>query len=82
MTALQLIKALEAIVKDYGNVPVVADYVDLRERAGNLADDCQFSDVCRVDAVKFAHINVADDDGGCAENKDGTEKLRRVAIIH
>lgn len=82
MTANQLIKALEAIIKDYGNVPVVADYVDLRERAGNLADDCSMADVCRVDAVKFAAINTADDDGGIATNKDGSEKLRRVAIIH
>ena len=78
MTAKRLIKELQKVVDKHGNVKVVANVDDLRTRLGNLAGDCSCADVT---AVGYEVIYVADDDGGVAVNKDGTERTTRVVVL-
>lgn len=78
MTAKQMIRKLEAVVKKHGNVKVCANWPELRDSLGGLKDDCTHYSV--TDVV-FDTIHQADDDGGTAINKDGTEKMIRCAVI-
>jgi hypothetical protein len=77
MTITQFIKKLEAIKAERGNVKVVADFKSIWEHEP-LKDDIAF---CNVSEAVYDRIHIADEDGGIAVNKDGTERYQDVVIV-
>jgi hypothetical protein len=78
MTAKQLVKQLNKIISTHGNLQICADHETLKARLGGLKNDCAIVDVADLN---FAWIYIADDDGGIALNKNGTEKMRQCFIL-
>lgn len=75
MTAKQLIKQLEKIVEQHGNIDVAVNWEELanaQNRVGNIAN---------VNEVVFDRVRVCDGDGFTIINKDGSERTIRTAII-
>lgn len=74
MTAKQMIKALQAIVAEHGNVKVAVDWKQF---------DCSNGvyDIVDTKAVTYQVIPLVDGDGFHIENKDGTERMQRTAVI-
>lgn len=75
MTVKQLIKRLEAIVKENGNVTVGVDWRALRDGSNGVHD------IANVADVETHVVNQVDGDGFTIQNKDGTERVRITAII-
>lgn len=75
VTAKQLIKKLEAIVKKHGNIRVCAEWQALKDESNGVYE------IANVSEVKFEFVHQVDGDGFGIENKDGTERFSRCAVI-
>lgn len=75
MTAKQLIKALEKIVAEHGNVKVGASWEDLRDSSNGTYT------VANISGVEVEVVNQVDGDGFTITNKDGTERTKKTAVL-
>lgn len=75
MTAKQLIKALEKVVAQHGNVHVVVDLDTFTRVAADVYT------MPNVQDVEVQSIRQVDGDGFTIENRDGTERTRRCAVL-
>lgn len=75
MTAKQLVKRLEAIIATDGNVPVSVDWTILRDSCNGVYE------IVDVKVIATQMVKQVDGDGFGIENKDGSERMRRMAVI-
>jgi hypothetical protein len=77
MTLNQLHKQLAKLIEQgYGRRQVCIDKASFRDN--RESDGCVILPVCIVDAF---WVPQADDDGGAATNKDGTERGRATIVL-
>jgi hypothetical protein len=75
MTAKQLIKTLEKLVAEHGNVPVCADCPALLDASNGVFE------IANVTEAELGMIRQCDGDGFTIQNKDGTERTRRCIVL-
>lgn len=79
MTVRKLIKLLEELARSHGDrTPVVVDHHEIRASCGNFADDCSIGE---IKSITTEYVYRADDDGGIAVNKDGSERGRICIVL-
>lgn len=76
MTLNRLCKILNALRAEHGRCRVSVAKESFRDNREN--DGCT---ILMVDGVDVRWINDADDDGGMAVNKDGSERGRTTVIL-
>ena len=77
MNALQLLKRVEQIIKDHGNIEVGVAWQEFRENCELF--DAEIGKVVRAQ-LQFVHL--ADADGGIAVTKKGTERGSFMIVLH
>lgn len=78
MTLTRLHKELSRLIAaGHGRAAVAVDKESFRDN--RESDGCIILDVA---GLKVSHVPMADDDGGTAVNKDGSEKLRKTCVLY
>lgn len=75
MTVKQLIKALEKVVAEHGNVPVCVDWPEFQAWANGVGE------IIDVHEVVYDEIPLVDGDGFRELTKSGVERTKRCVVL-
>lgn len=75
MTAKQLIKRLEKLVAEHGNVHICVDWQAIRDSCNGVFD------IVDVQEADFDSVRLADGDGFTEYTKAGLERQKRCVVL-